>query len=74
MTPPNRSKKTALELAEERRLAAMSPEDRDRLEAARQKLRARADAALNGRHLGGKYRPPIEVPHDQITHDLEELL
>lgn len=74
MTPPTPRKKTALELAEERRLAAMSPEDRARLDAARRKLRARADAALNGRHLGGKYRPPLEIPRDQINHDLEELL
>ena len=34
MTPPTPRKKTALELAEERRLAAMSPEDRARLDAA----------------------------------------
>lgn len=78
MTRPTSRKKTALELAEERRLAAMSPEDRARLDAARQKLRARADAALGDRRVGVKpHRPLDEVraTHSEaVAHDLEELL
>ena len=80
MTRPTRRKKTALELAEERRLAAMSPEERARLDAARKKLRARADAALGDRRVGVKpHRPTDEArtaraDSDAVAHDLEELL
>lgn len=78
MTPPTPRKKTALELAEERRLAAMTPDERERLEAARKKLRARADAALGDRRLGVKpHRPLDEVraTHSEaVANDLEELL
>lgn len=80
MTRPTSRKKTALELAEERRLAAMSPEDRARLDAARRQLRARADAALGDRRVGVKpHRPLDEVratrtDPEAVAHDLEELL
>ena len=78
MTRPTSRKKTALELAEERRLAAMTPDERERLEAARKKLRARVDAALGDRRVGVKpHRPLDEVraTHSEaVAHDLEELL
>ena len=78
MTRPTSRKKTALELAEERRLAAMTPDERERLEAARKKLRARVDDALGDRRGGVKpHRPLDEVraTHSEaVAHDLEELL
>lgn len=70
MTPSTRSKKTLLERAEERRLAAMTPADRERLQEARKKLRARSDVLLDGRPLGKRVSPdPI-----QVTRDTEELI
>lgn len=73
MTPSTRRQKTGLELAEERRLAAMTPAQRDRLEAARKKLRARADVLLGDRPLGRHPHNPTTDP-EQVARDAEELI
>lgn len=70
MTPPTKRTKTALERAEERRLAAMTPDERERLEAARKKLRARADGLLGVRPLGKTVKPTPA----QVAQELEDLL
>lgn len=76
MAPPTRSKKTALELAEERRLAAMTPEDQARLEAARKKLRERAERGLRQptTHPNETGQEPTRGELDTLARDERERL
>ena len=77
MTRPTPRKKTALELAEERRLAALTPDERERLEAARKKLRERAERSL--RRSTTAYpnetgQEPVRVKLDNLARDERERL
>ena len=76
MTPPTPRKKTALELAEERRLAAMTPDERERLEAARKKLRERAERRLRQptAHRNETGQEPARVKLDNLARAERERL